>query len=305
MSPSRRADLGLVLVTAIWGLTFPAIRSAVTQGASPLVFVGVRFLLASAILLPFAWPALKSYGRSLLGPGLVLGATLGGGYAMQTIGLTTTSASKSGFLTGTTVVMVPFLDRLLRGVKIPALAVPSGLMALVGIYLLSGINSAAELLGASVGDLWTLGGALSYAAYMVLLQDRLAHFEHRALLVSQLLFVSLSALVLAPITEVPRLDLSPTVVGAVLFCAIFATIGTGLLHQRCQGRTTPARAALIFSLEPLFAAGFAHLLLGEALGLRAALGGLIIVLAVVGTDFVPTLTRGLDRKRETPQRGEP
>ncbi len=304
MRSARKADLGLLLVTAIWGLTFPAIRTAMLEGASPLVFVGIRFLIASLLLLPFAWPALRNHGRKLIGPGLLLGVTLGGGYAMQTIGLTTTTASKSGFLTGSTVIMVPFLDRLLRGVKAPRSAFAGGLVALSGIYLLSGMRSLTELTHGGVGDLWTMGGAVSYATYMVLLQDRLVRFEHRALLVSQLLFVAFSALLLAPLTETMRLSLSPSVVGAILFCAVFATIGSGLLHQRCQGLTTPARATLIFSMEPLFAAAFSWLLLGEGLGLRAALGGALIVLAVLGTDLWPALQRsmGLDGRGESVER---
>lgn len=307
MRPRLGADLGLVLVTAIWGLTFPAIRTAVTEGASPLLFVGVRFLLASLLLAPFAWPALRRHRRELLGPGLVLGLTLGGGYAMQTIGLTTTTASKSGFLTGTAVVMVPFLDRLLRGVPVPRSALLSGSIALFGIYLLSGLAGPTELLRAEAGDLWTLGGALSYAAYMVLLQDRLVRFEHRALLFSQLVFVAVASLLLAPLTETPHLSASLRVWGAILFCAVFATIGTGLLHQRCQGLTTPSRAALIFSLEPLFAAAFSALLLGEALGVRAAMGGGLIVLGVLGTDLFPALRAGagLDPREKTAERGEP
>lgn len=307
MRPERRAELGLVLVTAIWGLTFPAIRTAMTAGASPLVFVGLRFSIASLLLLPFAWPALRRQGRELLGPGLLLGATLGGGYAMQTVGLTTTTASKSGFLTGSAVVLVPFLDRLLRGIRVPPAALLSGLVALAGIYLLSGLSHPAALLSASPGDLWTLGGALSYAGYMVLLQDRLPRFEHRALLFSQLTFVALAALALAPLTEAPRFVASGPVLGALVFCAVFATIGTGLLHQRCQGLTTPARAALIFSLEPLFAAAFSALLLGERLSARSAWGGGLIVLGVLGVDLVPALWRrpGLDQPRETVERLEP
>lgn len=307
MSAARRAELGLVLVTAIWGLTFPAIRTAMTEGVSPLAFVGLRFTLASLLLLPFAWPALRQHRAALLGPGLLLGVTLGGGYAMQTIGLTTTTASKSGFLTGTAVVMVPFLDRVLRGVRPPSTSVLSGVVALAGIYLLSGLTHPSELLAAGVGDLWTLGGALSYAAYMVLLQDRLARFEHRALLFSQLAFVAAAALILAPLTEVPRFVPSGAVLGSLAFCAVFATIGTGLLHQRCQGQTTPARAALIFSLEPLFAFGFSALLLGERLSARGGLGGLLIVLGVMGADLIPALRRrpGLDEPRETTERLQP
>jgi drug/metabolite transporter (DMT)-like permease len=285
--PDLRADLGLVLVTAIWGLTFPAIRSAMTGGASPLAFVAARFVIAAALMAPLALRGVRREGRAMLGPAAGLGLLLGSSYAFQTIGLTTTTAANSGFITGSSVVMVPFLDAVIRRRRPSPAALLGAGVALIGLYLLSGIDDPRALADGRPGDLWTLACAAGYALYIVLLQDHLGRFDHWPFLFLQLLIVALAAAVTAPLVEEVELALEPGVLGALAFCAVFATVGTGLLQFRFQGRSSPVRTALIFSLEPVFAAGFAVLLLAEVPGPDARLGGALVVLGVLVADVVP------------------
>jgi drug/metabolite transporter (DMT)-like permease len=291
LSPRRRSDLGLLLVTAIWGLTFPAIRTAMTEGATPLAFVGVRFAIALLLMLPFALPGFRKHGSAMVAPSVGLGLLLGGGYAMQTIGMTTTTAANSGFIAGTAVIMVPFIDALLRKTEISPWVVGGAALATCGLYLLSGIEDLRSLAAGRPGDLWTLASSASYAFYLVLLQDHLPRFGHWPFLTAQLIVVCASALLLAPLVEEPRLDPNGAVILALVFCAVFATIVSGTIQFRCQADSTPVRVALIFALEPAFAAGFAVLLIGEEPGPNALAGGLAIIVGVIAADAGPRLFR--------------
>ena len=294
LSEPRRADLGLVLVTALWGLSFPAIRTAMTGGATPLLFVGVRTGLAAAILLPFVLGPLRgqlvgaSAPRALLRAAAPLGLLLGASFVTQSLGMTTTSAANSGFITGTTVVMVPFLDRIFRKTPLNPVAFAAAGLALVGVMLAAGVSPSTAL-EANVGDLWTLVSAAGYGVYMVRLQEPLSRFPHVPFFAAQLAVASVTALALAPFVEVPRLALVPAVLAPLCFCVLFASLAAGLLQFRYQRRSTPVRAALIFAVEPVFAAVFARALIGEALPPNTLFGGMIIMAGVLLSELGPLL----------------
>jgi drug/metabolite transporter (DMT)-like permease len=277
VSPSRRADLGLISVTAIWGMSFPIIRYTVTGGSTPLAFVAARFALASLVMLPFAWRQRHELTKSLAVGGAMLGVLFGAAFVMQTIGMTQTTAAKSGFITSTTVVMVPFLDRLLRGAPLRAPAVSGAMLALAGVYVLGEVGDPRELLHGHAGDLWTLGCALAWGVYMIRLQDQLARFPHRVLLEVQLIAVASSAALGSIAVEQPRVEPTPLVLLGLAYLSVISTVLSSLLHFRYQARTTPARAAVIFTLEPVFAAASAALLLDEPLHASTVVGGALII----------------------------
>ena len=273
MKPSRRADLGLVLVTAIWGLSFPAVRTAMLAGATPLAFVGVRFGVAAALLLPVTFGELRRSPRRFLGPALGLGVLFGASLALQTAGMTLTTAPKSGFISGTTVIMVPFLDTLVRKARLGGWAVAGSVLALAGLALLADVRDLGTLAQPSRGDLLTLGCAFAYALYLIALQPHLARLPQPPLLAAQFVVVAILALALAPAVEAPRLPPRADVLGALGFCALFTSVATGMIQFHCQARSSPARAAVIFALEPVFAALFAALTIHEQAGPDAVLGG--------------------------------
>lgn len=261
-------------------------------GATPLAFVAARFALAALILLPFVWREVRSGGKTLLVGSLWLGLLGGASYALQTLGMTTTTASNSGFITGTAVIMVPFFDRALRKTPLAVPAMLGAFLALIGMYVLAGLDDPSELLAGRIGDLWTLISAVFYALYIVLLQAWLARLGHRPLLAGQLVVIAVAAALCAPVIEKPALPLAPAVLLSLAFCAPLATVWAGLLQLKCQRDTTPARAALIYAMEPVFAALFAAVLLGEALGAATLIGGLLIVLGVIVSEVGATLRSG-------------
>ena len=276
----------------MWGLTFPAIRSALAAGTSPFAFVGSRFLVAGLLMLPFALKDLRREGRKILLPAGGLGMLLGASYVTQTIGMETTTAANSGFITGTNVIIVPFLDALVRKTKLSGSAIAGAIIALAGMYILAGFGGTESfsLTESRTGDLWTLCSAFGYAMYLVLLQKYLLKFGHWSFLTAQLLVVALTTLALGPFIEDWNLNLSGwSAIWPVMYCALFATIGTGLLQFKFQAESSPVRAALIFALEPVFAAVFAWVLLSEQAGENAILGGILIIAGVVFTEIGPNI----------------
>lgn len=270
------ANLWLVLVTLIWGATFPLIHAAV-ENVNATVFVATRLLIASLFLLPFAWKEFRCLSKPLLLYGFILAVISGGVYITQTVGLETISSARSAFITGISVVLVPLLQPFFKFRKPNALELLSALLCLSGLYILTGANLAAI----SVGDVWTLGCALFYALSVLYLQVISHHFKSALLLTFLQMALALPLFFILTIHQSFHGLLAPAVITGLLFCAIISS-GLGLyLQVRYQQKTTAAKAALIYSLEPVFASLFGYLLNGEKLGLNIWIGGGIILSSLI------------------------
>jgi drug/metabolite transporter (DMT)-like permease len=282
------ADLGLLLVTAIWGATFVMVKEALA-GAGPLTFVALRFSLAAAVILPLLQLRPQPPSWRLARAGALIGFFLFAGYALQTAGLQFTSASKAGFITGLSVVIVPLLEALnLR--RPPTRSTLAGVvLATLGLALLTlGGDLAVEL-----GDLLVLGCALAFALHILSVDRYAGHHDPLALTSAQIvpaaLLTSLGALAFEQPTAAQLLAVLP----AALFTGLFATVAAFYLQTLAQRFTTPTHTALIFTMEPVFAGLFAYLVAGEQLGPAALTGcGLILVgmlVAQLGDRFDPPL----------------
>jgi drug/metabolite transporter (DMT)-like permease len=271
MSNHARGIFILVLVTVLWGTTFPLVKQ-LSSSVSPAVLVALRFSIGILILLPF----LRG-NRTLWRDGLVLGLLNFASYIAQAIGLSLISSNRSAFITGLNVVMVPLgLALLLRQKVLPKIW-GAVVLALLGIYLIS-VESGG---GFSSGDLWTLGCATFYAAYILYL-ERVSHHNSLALTAVQMLVVAVCAwLVSIPDLLSNGIHLSSATLPSILYLAVFATAGTTLLMAYGQRLVAASEAAIIYALEPVFAALFAYILIGETLGLKGWLGGAAIVVAMV------------------------
>jgi drug/metabolite transporter (DMT)-like permease len=292
VSPRLRADLALVVVTLLWGITFPLIRSALAD-LDPYQFVGWRFLIATVAFLPLvlAHPASRrGLGRAFL-PGLLLGSLAWTSYISQTIGLQTIPAGRAAFITGLSVILVPLLSPVFRAGQPRPIELVAAAVATAGLYLLtvnSGDGSAGSWL--SVGDLWILVCASSYAIYIHVLQILLRrNYNENSLAFTQVLGIGVFAVSILFARGEVRIVMSQAVLVALAVCALLATVGTFWLQTRYQGRSTPQRVALIFALEPVFATLFAYLLLGETLSGRGAFGAAVILFSVVGVELSSAL----------------
>jgi drug/metabolite transporter (DMT)-like permease len=271
MTPSPLVGvLLLVLVTVIWGSTFAVIKETIQTVPVPIL-LAVRFSFAALFLL---W--VKPERKTLI-PGLILGLLSFAGYATQTIGMLTTSASKAAFITGLSVILTPIVGAIWLRQRIPGRVWLAALLAIIGLGLMT-LNPNE---GVVIGDLWVLGTALAYALYIVYLGEIAVH--HKPIVLTSLQIIVVAALSwgwAVPHLSVLR-ELSPSVLSALLYLALFATALVLWLQALAQ-RVVPAyAAALIFALEPVFAAIFAYFMLGETLSLQGWLGGGLVVVAMI------------------------
>jgi drug/metabolite transporter (DMT)-like permease len=283
----RAAEVALIANTAIWGATFVLVKSALT-GVSPLLFLALRFSLATAALLLFFHGRRRALvlPRGHLFAGALVGVFLFTGFALQTIGLQFTTAPKSAFLTGTTSVMVPFLTRLVYRTR-PRLSEILGLlMATVGMGLMT-LEGPLGLTSINRGDLLTLGCAVAFAAQIVTQGHFSGKMSFELLSMVQVATAALLSGSLSWWAESPRLAWRPAVVWAVMVTGVLATAVAFSVQAWAQHFTTATRTALIYMLEPVFAWLTSFLVAGEGLSIRAAAGAALILGGVVLVEARP------------------
>ena len=265
----------LLLVTAVWGVTFVQVKDAVA--IYPLfAFLALRFAIASGTLAVPGAARLRSLGRPGTLAGVFAGALLGAGYALQTAGLERTTVSSTGFITGMYVVCTPLLALVVFRTRVGRGAWLGVLLATAGLALLAGVHR-----GSLVGDLLVLAGAAVYSLQIVLMERYAPRYDAIAFTLVEMLtaFGGLLAIALA------LRDLSfPhgwTVWGALLVTGVFASALAFLAQTWAQRRTTATRTALAFSMEPVWTAFFGFTLAGDRLGATAWLGCAVIMAGIV------------------------
>ncbi|MBB5235678.1 DMT family transporter [Deinococcus budaensis] len=280
MSPHAVGLLLLVLVTALWGSTFAVVKE-LGELLAPPVLIAWRFLIATLALLPAllltrGQAAAPAPTRPLWRDGLILGAWLIAGYGTQTIALQTTGANRAAFFTALSVVLVPLWLTLAQRRPLPLalwLALP---LAVGGLALLSWEGGALV-----VGDAWALACAVTYAGFILALERTASRHGALRFTFAQLLAVTALAWLWALLAEPGKLWPPAAAWGPLLYLGVAATAVTTLLQTVGQRRVSAAEASLIYALEPVAAALFSFLLIGERIGLRGALGGLLVVVATL------------------------
>jgi len=281
------ADLAFTLIMAVWGSSFAILRSLLGDAAaSPLALVAVRMGVASALLAAYmaATPSGRAQLRGLRGPivrdGLYIGALLGVGFLLQTEGLQRTTASRSGFLTGTLVVLVPLIELVVYRKRPAPPALVGVLLAFAGMTVLSAPWSGVSQATAA-GDALTLACAVVFAGQIVALGRIAPKYPVLPLLLLQLAAIAAMAAVAGPLVETQHFSGTPRLWMETVYLALFATLLAFGVQTWAQKILPPVRIALISSLEPVFAALWAALLIGERLTRRELVGGALIVLGVV------------------------
>ncbi|MFZ5942752.1 MAG: DMT family transporter [Bacillota bacterium] len=261
------ADLQLLLVALIWGLTFPVVKDAL-QGISPFTFLTIRFAIAGIFLAIFYYKKLSKLNKKNLLAGLFIGIALLSGYGFQTVGMQYTTASNAAFITGLSVVIVPFLNIPFNH-KLPnKFTLLGAVSAALGLALLS-LN---ETLSINYGDLLILVCAVSFAAHIVLVSKYAPSLDTELLTIVQLGAVAIFSGIMASAVETIPTGLTKEVGFALALCAIPATSWAFWIQNRVQKFTSPTRTAIIFSMEPVFGAIFAYLWLGEIITTKGLVG---------------------------------
>jgi drug/metabolite transporter (DMT)-like permease len=269
----RRAELLLLGLTAFWGASFAIVKGALDD-SDPFTFLALRFALGALTIGVFARRQLLD--RRLWRPAATLGVFLFLGFLTQTWGLATTTPSRSAFITGLFVVLTPFVTwAVLR--RAPGWnTFFAALLAVAGLYLLSGANAGG---GLTKGDALTLACAVAYAVHLVLTERYAPTLPSLPLATLQMSFVALLSIALLPFA--PRhLNVTADFVAAVLAAGIVSTAGALWLQVWAQQRTSAVRAAFIIALEPVFATVWSLFRHRDVLEGRSILGGAVMMLAV-------------------------
>jgi drug/metabolite transporter (DMT)-like permease len=278
------ATLALVGVTAVWGGTFVVVQDAVER-MPVLPFLFWRFLLATLVLFLVRPHAVRALSAEKRRHGVLLGLALGSGYVLQTFGLLHTSATVSGFITGMFVVFTPLLGWLLLGEPVAPAVWGAVALATVGLALLS-------FTGASIGlgEMLTLGTAVMFAAHIVGLSRWSTSSDAYGLTVLQLGVVTVMCLVASPLEGGLVMPPDSGVWAAIVFLAVVATSLAFLAQAWAQTLMSAPRAAIVLTLEPVFAGVFGVTVGGDELTVRILAGGACIVGAMYLVELGPRLS---------------
>ncbi len=290
MTRKTRAELALLSMTVLWGGTFPIAKIGM-ESISPILLIAIRFTIAAAFLLLFVRKVFP-FPPGALAKGSVLALFLFLGFVAQNIGLTITTASKSAFITGLMVLFVPLLQFVIER-RAPKVGNIVGILVVVtGLWLLTSPEGASL----NAGDALTLVCAVLFAVYIVYLDVVSRDMSALQLLFIQMTSTAVFAIAATLVFEPVRFSWNGQAIAALLYLTFLATLLTTYVQTRYQKETTPTRAVVIFSIEPVIASVLAYLILGEVLGPLGALGGGLIIAGVLLSelsDAIPLLNRGL------------
>jgi drug/metabolite transporter (DMT)-like permease len=302
MTAARRAEGILFLMTAIWGTTF-ALGKIVLLEITPLQLIAARFTAAGLLVGILFRKSIFPLNMRQVRTGALLGLFLFAGFAVQSVGLGITTASKSGFLTSLSVIFVPLLQVVWER-KSPHWGNIAGILIVAaGLWLLTSPEGSAF----NYGDFLTLLCAIFFSVYIIYLDMISGVGSALQLTFVQLVANAIVAVGCTLVLEKPVWSVSAGGIAIVVYLTVFATVLTTLAQTRFQRDTTPTRAAIIFSGEPVFAAIFAAMVIHESLGSMGVIGGLLILGGILVSELsgeIPILNRPAlqlqPRRRSTP-----
>jgi len=281
--PAGLATAGLLAVTTVWGSTFFLIKDVLTT-VPVLDFLAVRFLLAAAALALLAPRAVRALPADQRRKGVLLGLVYGVAQILQTAGLEHTAASVSGFVTGMYVVFTPLFAAALLRQRVGVVTWAAVVASTAGLAVLS-------LRGIAVGygEALTLGSAALYAVHILALG--LWSSPRYAVGLSVVQMAAIGAL--CTVAALPGGIVLPPDAGGWLalgYTALFAAAGALLVQTWAQAHLPATRAAVIMTMEPVFAAVFAVLFGGEQPTVRMVAGGALVLAAMYLVELAPRRT---------------
>lgn len=283
----KQANLSLLLAGAIWGMGFVA-QSSAMNSMGPFLFVGLRFVIATLILVPLAWRESRASSRTLQRKdwwGLSsIGVVLFLGMASQQTGLLTTTVTNSGFLTGLYVILTPFLAVALLRERPHFIVWPAATITLGGIYLLSG----GDFSKLRTGDMLTILCACFWALQVIMI-GKFSRETSRPFTLSAVQFGVCAALGLlaALILEPWKWEAIRAAMKELLYAGIFSSGVAFTLQAVAQRYTTGSQAAIFLSSEALFAALFGALFLGERMGAKGYFGCALMFVSMLLVELAP------------------
>jgi len=276
----RRADLLLIAAAAVWGVSFVVVKAALTA-ASPLLFLAVRFTLATIVLAPLV-NLRAGFSRAEVRAGALLTLLLASGFATQAYGLQYTTPARSAFIVAMSSVLAPFIALVVLKHRTGWTVLLALIIAGAGIYFLTSPDAG----GLNRGDLWTLVTSVVFGGHIVAVSEFSKRFDAQRMVWLQLPGTAVATLIGALLLEHLRFDWSPSLGASLLFLGVMSTAVALVWQMRAQREMSSARASLIFCFEPVFAALTSWLFWGERFSASQGMGAALIlagmVLAVIG-----------------------
>jgi len=281
-----QADLGLLTVTFFWGSTFIVSKIILEEVPLP-VYLFLRFGIAAVILDIAAVRFVGELDKKTLIHGAVLGGLLYISYFFQMWGIQFTSASNAGFITGLSVALVPVAGFLFFKFKPSFTALIGVGFALIGLLLLTGANP----LDWNKGDLLIFVCALAVAFHVIFTGKFAPQHNVYLLTAVQLTVLALLTIFALPFSEFKWPQFTIKNISALVYLGIMGTVFTFLMQTAMQRYTTTTRTAVVFAMEPVFAALFAFVIAGEMLSKSGWIGGLLIVFGMISAELPISIFR--------------
>lgn len=274
------ADFGLLSVTVFWGSTF-ILSKMVLESVPLLLFLAIRLGLAAVIMGMLALTQRRRMTRQAVFHGIILGILLYLSYLFQMWGIQYTSASNAGFITGLSVIFVPAFSVLFFREPVRLNVIAGIISATVGLLLLSGGNPFSW----NKGDYLVLVCALTVTFHVILTGNYARKNDIYSLTTVQLSTIAVISIFVFLFSDIPFHMPSQSNLLFLFYLAAFGTVYTFFMQTAMQRFTTATRTALVFSMEPVFAALFAYLIAGELLSPPAMLGGLLILAGMLSAEI--------------------
>ncbi|MDA3843666.1 MAG: DMT family transporter [Candidatus Kapabacteria bacterium] len=283
-----KAEGGLFLMTLIWGGTFLFTKIGLEYCSTPMYLI-FRFSTALILSLIFFRKYIFSIGKQTARQGFILGLFFGGGFLLQTYGLEFTTVTKSAFITGMAVPLTPFISWLIQKKKISIWSITGVVIAFVGLL----IFAQPDFYNVNIGDALTLISTFFWAFYITYM-DVFTKGSTSKAKSGQLVFMQfVGAIPLVLLTSIAinlidsnsfKLVYSDELVLSLAYNGILASFFVTLIHTSIQRYTTPVKAALIFSMEPIIASALAVIFVGAVLQGHEYYGGAILLLGVLTSE---------------------
>jgi len=289
----------LLLMTLIWGGTFVIVKESLND-VSPLLFVGIRFGIAAFFVTIYFLIKKINVEYESIKPGIFLGLLLFFGFFLQTNGLKITTATKSGFITGSLVVMVPFFQTIIEK-RLPTKGAQFGtVLVFIGLLFLSSSGSSLSEFVSDLGtnfnfgDWLTLICAMFFALHVVFIDIISPKYKFLDLLLLQLVTVSVLSFLISgffQITNIERMqfDITFDSLRGILYTSLLATLVNFSLQTKYQKVVSPTKAGIIYSFEPIFAALFAFFLLSEKITNFGFIGSALIFFGLIAAEVFDKL----------------
>lgn len=275
-------EVYLLLTAVIWGYGFVAVANSLEQ-FTPFQLLFVRFLTASVFLMVIFHKRLLKIKMRTMKKGSILGVAYFSGFALQTVGMMYTTASKTAFLTGLNVVIVPIISYFLFKRKLSKQEAIGSVLALIGMGILT-----VRLDGTvNIGDLLVIGCAVAFAAQIFLTTLFMADENPVDITITQVVSCTLIAAAAALLEGAPISTPDQNGILSILYLALFSTAITTVMQSYGQKFTSETRSAILLSTESLWGTFFAVIFLGDALTAKIIVGGLTIFGAILLSEYRP------------------